>query len=225
MSQAYDYTAADYRDAFLRCLPTGPIWPRDPDAVPSQVAGALFNCYAASGRAATALLVDAFPATADGLLPEWESTLGLPDPCAGPEPTLQQRRAQVVARLTDNGGASIPYLIAFARMLGFAITITQFAPARAGLFRAGQPAMGNAWAFTWQVNAGATTSTFFRAGASAAGEPLQAFGNAVLQCELERLAPAHTVVLFSYGGLPAIGPGSPRTDGPATSSPTGLAAR
>jgi uncharacterized protein YmfQ (DUF2313 family) len=33
------------------------------------------------------LLIDAFPGSTYELLPEWEATLGLPDPCAGEAPT------------------------------------------------------------------------------------------------------------------------------------------
>ncbi len=193
------YSTEDFRQKVLELLPTGPIWPRDPDSLLYHVAYILGAPYARNVARANDLLVDAFPGTTDELLPEWESTLALPDPCAGPAPTLQQRRAQVVARLTDAGGCSIPYLVGYAATLGFEITITQFAPARAGTLRAGQPAYGSAWAFAWRVNASAATVTYFRAGQSTAGEPLQAFGNAVLQCELERLAPAHTTVLFGYG--------------------------
>ena len=193
------YAAEDFRQAVLRLLPTGPIWPRDPDGLLYQVAFILGAAYARNVARANDLLVDAFPATADELLPEWESTLALPDPCAGPDPTLQQRRAQVVARLTDAGGCSVPYLVGYAATLGYAITITQFTPARAGSLRAGQAANGPDWAFAWRVNAPAVTAVRFRAGQSAAGEPLQAFGHAILECELRRLAPAHTIPLFAYG--------------------------
>jgi uncharacterized protein YmfQ (DUF2313 family) len=171
-----------------------------PGEVDSSALLTLMPTYVRSAAAGAALLVDAFPATTDQLLPEWQATLGLPDPCAGPSPTLQQSQAQVVARLTGRGkNQSQAYFISFAANLGFAITITQFAPARAGVLRAGQPARGQAWAFAWQVNASAITQTFFRAGRSSAGEPLVVVSNSVLQCELNRLRPAHTVIIFNVG--------------------------
>ena len=192
------FSAAQFHAALQALFPRGPIWSREPGSVISAVCGILVAPYARNSDRAEFLLVDAFPATANELLPEWEATLGLPDPCAGEAPTLQQRQAQVVARLTYSGGARVADIIAFAESLGYAITITQFAPAVAGRLRAGQPALGAAWAFAWQINAPSTTVTSFRAGTSAAGEPLTAFGNAVLECELRRIAPAHTVVIFTY---------------------------
>ena len=185
-----DWTPADFAAGMQALLPRGRAWPRDPNAVQSQVIAALSPTAQRLAEAGAEGLAALFPVGLDAMLPEWEASLGLPDPCAGESPTLQQRQAQVLARLTDSGGASVDYFIAYAATLGFDITITQFAPAIAGRLRAGQPALGAAWA--------STTITYFRAGASTAGEALTEFGNAVLQCEIERLAPAHTTVIFAY---------------------------
>lgn len=191
--------SADLRATLLALLPTGPVWPRQDG---STLARSCAGVAAIAGRLqarAVGLLVDAFPATALELLPEWEATLGLPDRCAGAATTLQQRRAQVTARLTAQGGQSVPYLVAQAAALGYAVTVEEFVPARAGLLRAGQPLSGEAWAHTLRIRAPAVTVTRFRAGRSAAGEPLAAWGNAALECALRRLRPAHTVLLFAYG--------------------------
>lgn len=192
------YTAADYLGALQSLMPRGRVWPRGPDAVQTQGLAGLTPSYERSGLRANYLLVDAFPSTAYELLPEWEATLGLPDPCAGPSPTIQARRAQVVARFAGSGGQSIAYMTAFALNLGYAITITQYVPARAGNLRAGQALCGNSWAHAWRVNAPLISSYPFRAGYSAAGEPLSSIGNTVLECELKQIAPAHTTVFFSY---------------------------
>ena len=192
------YRAADYLSAMQSLFPRGKVWPRDSDAVQTQVLSGLTPTYERSDQASIQLLQDAFPATALAMLPEWESALGLPDPCAGAAPTLLTRRAQVVSRLASVGGQSIAYMIAFAARLGYTISITQFIPARAGILRAGKPCCGNAWAHAWQVNAPLNTIHGFLAGISAAGEPLSSSGNAILQCELQEVAPAHTTVIFSY---------------------------
>jgi len=191
------FSTENFRKAFLNLCPRGAIWPREPGTLLYQVAGTLFAPYARNSTSANDLLVDSFPSTTEQLLPEWESSLGLPDPCAGTDPTLQQRQAQVVARLTDAGGCSIAYFVSYAAKLGFDITITTFAAGRAGQLRAGAPANSEAWAFAWRVNLPGFTVTSFRAGSSLAGEPLSAWGNAVLECEFSRLAPAHTIILFA----------------------------
>ena len=191
------YSASDFLGAFQALLPVGAVWSRDPSSVQSRTLATLMPTWARLAARDENLLVDAFPATTVELLPEWEATLGLPDPCAGASPTLQERQAQVLARFANSGGQSAAYFIGYAANLGYAISITQFAPAVAGRLRAGQPCYGRDWAFAWQVNVPGSVVTYFRAGQSAAGEPLEDWNNRVLECELRRIAPAHTVVLFA----------------------------
>lgn len=193
---APNYSAADYLRALQAHLPRGRVWPRDSDASQTATLGTLTPCFARLNARANNLLVDAFPASTFELLPEWEATLGLPDPCAGEAPTTQQRVAQVVSRLTSTGGQSISYFTAVAAALGYPITITQFVPSRFGK-AFGTLFGGTAWAFAWQVNAPTFTINSLQFGGSF-GTPFATWGNNVLQCELERLSPAHTTVLFDY---------------------------
>ncbi|MBW9102960.1 YmfQ family protein [Paraburkholderia phenoliruptrix] len=196
---APNLTAADFLVALQALMPRGRVWPRDRDAVQTRTLAGCAPTYARLTARANELLVDGFPATAYELLPEWESSLGLPDPCAGPAPTIPQRQAQVVARLANSGGQSVQYFIEFAAQLGYTIKIEQFMQARAGLLKAGDPCYGRDWSFAWKVSAPPTTIVRAKAGSMAAGDPLAAFGNAVLECEIRALMPAHTVVLFAYG--------------------------
>lgn len=192
------YSAADFLAALQALLPRGRVWPREADAVQSQAISGLVPVYVRNNLAAAGLLVDAFPATTFQLLPEWEATMGLPDPCAGISPTIQARRAQVVARFTGIGGQSVAYMVGYAQSLGYAITITQFAPARVGQSRVGQPLCGVAWAHAWRINAAINTINHSRVGTAAVGEPLASWGNTVLECELAAIAPAHTTIIFAY---------------------------
>lgn len=192
------YQTADLLAALQALMPRGYAWPTDPTTIQTQVLTGLIPVWTRLHASANFLAQDAFPSTTFELLPQWEESLGLPDPCAGLAPTEQQRRAQVVARFTNSGGQSAAYMIAYAAALGFTITITEYAPFRAGINTAGQPLNGAAWASAWAINAPATTVTLFRAGQSAAGEALASWGNAVLQCEMAEIAPAHTTVIFTY---------------------------
>ncbi|CAN7422830.1 YmfQ family protein [Paraburkholderia hospita] len=195
---APNYTAADFLKALQGLLPRGRIWPRAADAVQTQVLSGLAQSYARATARANYLLTDAFPATTYELLPEWESTLGLPDPCAGVAPTIAQRQAQVLARFVGVGGPTIQSLTAFAANLGYTVTINQFVEARAGQLHAGDPCNGTAWSFAWQVNAPINTVTIATAGAMAAGDPLASWGNTVLECEMKAVMPAHTIPIFAY---------------------------
>jgi uncharacterized protein YmfQ (DUF2313 family) len=192
------YSAADFTAALTGLLPRGRVWPRDSDAVVVRAMACLAPMYERNCAAAVDLLASAFPATATDLIPEWQETLGLPDPCAGVAPTIAQQRQQIVARLTDSGGQSTPYFIQLAKALGYVVTITNDAPFRAGQSRAGQHTGGVEWFFVWTAHAPEFTVNPFLAGHSTAGEPLGTFGNAVLVCELAARAPAHAILNFQF---------------------------
>jgi uncharacterized protein YmfQ (DUF2313 family) len=197
MGVAYTYQAPDYLAAMMALGHRGRAWSIDPDTVRASVMTGLAQSYVRSGARAVNLITDAFPKTTVELLPEWETSLGLPDPCAVDGQTLQQRQAAVTARFVAAGGQSVPYFVSVAAALGYAITVTEFVAFGAGRSGAGT-GCGDAFVHAWRVNAPTFTIGYFRAGASGAGEPLQFYGNTALQCTLRRLAPAHTTVFFSY---------------------------
>ena len=178
------YSQADYLQAFQALMPRGAAWPTNPPATLTQVLAALALTWYRINLSAAGLLADAFPGQCVQLLPEWEASLGLPDPCSGPAPTLQERQAQVLARFANGGGQSKAFFIALAATLGFQVTITQFTGANA---------------FLWRVNAHMTNIVYFRAGVSTIGEALQSVnGTDVLECVFQALKPAHTTVEFTY---------------------------
>ncbi|ASW00130.1 YmfQ family protein [Paraburkholderia aromaticivorans] len=197
---APNYQASDFLKAIQALMPRGLAWPRDPTSVMAQAMSGLSPTWARHTARNNNLLVDAFPKTAVELLPEWESALGLPDPCAGPAPTVAQRQAQVVARFAGSGGQSVPYFIQYAALLGYTVTVTEYVSARVGQSRVGQPVfrLGPQWSFVWQINAPLNTITQSKVGTARAGDPLASWGNAVLQCELNEVIPAHTILIFAY---------------------------
>ncbi|TKI02904.1 YmfQ family protein [Martelella alba] len=193
------YSTNDYTAALQGLMPTGSVWPRDPDAVQIAVLTALAGSFQASDDAAQALLVGAFPKTATILLAEWEKTLGLPDDCAiGETDSIALRQAAVVAKLFSTGGQSIEYFISVAETLGYTITITQFRQARSGMSVCGDALNGDEWPFVWRVNAPETTIIYAQAGLSYCGDPLRSWGNKRLECRLSKLSPSHTIVKFGY---------------------------
>ncbi|HVJ53442.1 MAG TPA: YmfQ family protein [Aliidongia sp.] len=192
-------TADQWQDALLKLLPPGAAFPRDPTGPMGRVLGAVADSLArCEARALDLVQVEADPRSTVEMLPDWEAALGLPDPCAGPSPTIELRRAQVVARYIGQGGQTAAYFISVAAALGYPITITPRRPSQFGK-KFGTPFGGTAWAFTWQINAPTLTIRRFKFGAGAFGEPFTSVGNTVLICELQRLAPAHTIPLFKFG--------------------------
>lgn len=192
------FSAADFLAALQACMPRGKVWPKDADAVQTQVLQGHATPFQQHNDRANFLLTDAFPPTANELLPEWEATLGLPDPCAGPQPSLATRQAQVLARFAGSGGQSQAYFISYAAKLGYTVTIRQYQPFRMGQSRMGDQLGGAEWAFVWDIDAALNTIQRFTMGQSAMGDPLATWGNAVLECELSAFAPAHTLVRFTY---------------------------
>ncbi len=189
---------SDYLSAMKALLPRGRVWPREATSILSKTLTGLVPVYARTDAAACALVGDAYPATTVNLLPEWESSLGLPDPCAGQYATIPQRQAAVVAKLCGRGGQSVAYFVTLAANLGYPVTIAQFAPARFGRATFGTPFLTGQWAHVWQINApvGAITSAQFAS--SRFGDPYREWNLPVLECQVREAAPAHTVVLFDY---------------------------
>lgn len=191
------FSQDDYAAQMKALLPRGRVWPFGLDTVISATIKGLAGSFARVSQRADDLLGETLPFAVDELLPEWEATLGLPDPCQGPAPTVVQRRQQVIARFAKSGGQTTAYFIDLALQLGYVITITQFTPFRVGM-TVGLPLYGEAWAYAWQVNAALYNLQYFRVGLNSVGDPLATFGNAVLECELTRVKPAHTILIFSY---------------------------
>jgi uncharacterized protein YmfQ (DUF2313 family) len=175
------FSADDYAAAMANLLPRGRAWPRDPDTNLMRLMGALAPTYQRNGATAAALVADIFPRTTTALIPEWEETLGLPDPCSPLNPTTEQRRAAILAKFIASGGQSAPYFISVAAALGYTITVTNYSPQ------------------TWAIGAGQTTVSYFAVGQSTVGDPLASWGNAILECRLKQIKPAHTILLFQYG--------------------------
>ena len=171
------YSQADYAAALQALLPRGLVWPRDPDATITAVLTALAQSSERGNVAANALLVDAFPASAVGLLPEWLSTLGVPVPGTTLAGTTAGQQAQVVAALSDSGGSTIAYFVALAASQGVAITITEYTFATVST-PVDAPYYGAGWAFSWHVVYSGGT-------------------NAALEALIRRFAPAHTFVAFN----------------------------
>ncbi len=190
--------ADDYAQLLADLLPRGWAWPREPDTVLMRTFAGLAVEFARIHARDCDLLSESYPGTALETLVDWERICGLPDACTGPLSTLQERRAAVLFKLAARGGQSRAYFIGVAAALGFDITITEFTPFRAGRSRAGDPVYGLDWVYAWRVNALSWTIGYFRARQSTAGEALRRWGNRLLECVLDMLKPAHTILQFAY---------------------------
>lgn len=192
------YSQDEYRDALAALLPSGPAWPRDPGSTLMMLLRALAAELERIDNRAAQLLAETDPASTTELLSDWERVVGLPDPCVTQTQTVAERRQALEGRLTSVGGQSRLFFIQLASRLGYDITIDEF-PSAAAATAGGITFVGDEWAHTWRVNVPATVGiTPFRVGSGAVGEPLRAWSNEVLECQFNRLKPAHSRLLFAY---------------------------
>lgn len=190
---------ADFEEAVARKLPPrGLAWTRQFGSVFQGFWKVLADALAAvHARAAVLSEREAFPPTSIELLPDWEQVLGLPDPCLPTPSTTSARQAAVAARLAATGGQSVPYFEQLATNLGGTIGVTEFAPFRLGVNAFTQPLYSAAGAYCWEVELVDAAVFYLDFGVSGLGEPFWQFGNQPVQCEIARLAPAHTKVTFT----------------------------
>jgi len=200
MSVLANLGLAEFLRQFTTLPPPGRAFSGDPDTVQAQVftppSDALANLHAGAMRL---LEIEADPTATTELLQEWEFDWGLPDPCTAAGGSITQRRAALNAKIASLGGQSIAYYVGVAAAFGYTITITERRPFRLGRTGLGSPMGGIAWTFTWVINAPATTIQYFRLGTSL-GQPFATWGDAEFECRMRSIMPAHTVLLFSYGG-------------------------
>jgi uncharacterized protein YmfQ (DUF2313 family) len=179
-------------------LPRGDLWPRTRNANLTLLLQALAEEFARLDARAVDMLREADPRTTSELLEDFERVTGLPDPCVPDVQSIDARRLRLVQKLTGRGGQSRQFFIDLAAALGFEITISEFRQ-----FRANSTCVdacnGPDWLFVWRVNAPAVRIDHMAA-TSACNEPLRSWGNELLECVLTRLKPAHTYLLFGYGG-------------------------
>ena len=190
---------ADYLSQLQALLPQGPAWPREPAALLTRLLDAFAEEFSRVDARADQLIEESDPRTTYELLADWERVAGLPGTCAllaGVNLTVEQRRAALVAKLTERGGQSRAYFIALAARLGFTVTITEFRPYCVNSV-VNDPVCSEEWSFVWQVNSSLNTiiTSTVR---MAVNDPLRKWGNELLECALSQDKPAHTTVLFAY---------------------------
>ena len=190
----------DFLRQFMDLPPPGRAFSRDMDSVRSQVFTPPANALASLHAGAMRLLDrEGSPYYAIDLLPEWEAEYGLPDPCSAPNASIPQRRAALLAKIAAIGGQSPEYFISVAAAMGYTITVQEITPLRLGSFRFGDPLAGPGWQYVWRVIVPSITVRSFTLGSSALGDRFATVSASDLQCRLNALKPAHTLLQFVFG--------------------------
>lgn len=191
-------SADDYYQMLKGDTPQGRAWPTEDEATVNLLLRAIAEELARLDGQVDYLLDEIDPVTTQDMLGDWERILGLPDACVEEGQSLQDRKAAVLAKLTNQGAQTPQFYIDLAARYGYTITITEFQPFVCGESRCGEPLTIESIRFYWQVSTALDTIKYFRTGASTAGDPLRDWGNDVLECVINKLKPAHTIVNFVY---------------------------
>jgi uncharacterized protein YmfQ (DUF2313 family) len=188
-----------YTSLIHKLLPSGKAWNKEEGSNLDKLAQGISEEFYRIERRANDLIIEFDPTKANELLPEWENLLGLPDTAFGSPVTNQERRNLVTLKISSRGGQSRQFFVDIIRKLGFQIAIKEHRPFRAGRSRSGDAVFTNiGWRHTWTVIAKQAVKFSFRAGKSAAGDPLVYYRNGVVEGIIRKLKPAHTNVLFKF---------------------------
>jgi uncharacterized protein YmfQ (DUF2313 family) len=195
-------TADQYAEMIKTLLPRGKAWSRDTTLNFQQLWESMAQeLQRVDSRAGTDLFNNLDPRTATEMLSDWERICDIPDGVIETTvaPTNAGRQADIVRKLTQQGGAYANLFIAMAAFFGYTITIQEVYPAVAGVCRAGQRCYGSNWLYCFYVNIPQINSTFAVAGTALAGGVIQFWQNLTLQAIIDTIKPAHTYAVFWYG--------------------------
>jgi uncharacterized protein YmfQ (DUF2313 family) len=184
-------------------VPTGDAWTRDPRSTWDKLLAGMSSWRGRVEVRADDVLRESDPRSTSELLPEWEEAVGLPDECLPVPASIAERRALVASRLVGEGGGSRRFFVELARAVGYIVTIEESVsdPVRCGTARCGDSLGGELLDFVWKVRAPLALVREARCGSARCGDPLRSFGTELLECVINRAAPAHTLPLFIYDGL------------------------
>ena len=217
---------SDYAQQFLKLLPVGQAWPKDPGSILARVCYGLADYWGfVDSRAGDLLERESDPRKTIELLPDWEKAWGLPDPCFPSATTIGERQKMLVLFMTWLGGQSRAYFKKVAEFVGYTIEIKEFAPFMCGISRVGDTRtpppdspvtdQNFRWyigmpeqRFYWEVSVGQVGLIWFRASAGQAGvdHHLEFSVPTELICLLDRWKPAHTYIVPDFSKLAFGGP-------------------
>jgi|GEM_PF-157660 len=201
--------AAAYLGQLTALLPPGQALARRADGRAGLLLGVAAAEFARIEARGVVLRDQADPRSVAEMIDDWERALGLPDECAAGQTLLEQRRAAVLARLTERLAPTPATIEAVSLAYGVRASVIEFREHNCEQ-DCEAPVNGNGWphAFTVWGSGRVVTDATCEDGCE---QPLRAWSDLPHECAVRRLAPAHTVALFDtfqdewdfLGGLPA----------------------
>jgi len=206
---------AQYVNLLINLLPRGKLWQPREQPVLTSLLTATAQEICRVGDRVDQLLIEVDPRITDEALDQWEAAWELPDECTPEGQSADERRTDLLRKITNLGGLSKSYYEEQIEQLGYTATVFNWVNFVAGRARAGDPLTNYfnrhfiagstagtplteiGWRYYFNVDLPATAVTHFVAG-SLAGEALQTFSNPRVECVIRKLKPAHAGVTFTF---------------------------
>ncbi len=193
-------TKAEILSLLQKFLPSGTAWPSAPGSMLSSLLASFAQGVATMDLRLNDLLAELNPSTSTSLLAEWEEFVSSVDECCSlTQAPLDERQRRVIEKLTGIGSLSRAYFLQMAMTLGYRdISITEFRPTHCEM-TCEVAVMSEPFRFLWKVNIPhqGDNHAVFRAG-SRCDSRIDSYRFGALECQLMRLKPAHTQVIFTY---------------------------
>jgi uncharacterized protein YmfQ (DUF2313 family) len=196
-------TAEEYLKLLRSLLPKGWAWNDNVNSTLTEFLYAEAEEFARVDQRSEDLLVERNTLYTNELLTDHENDLGLPDECSPEDETIQERRDAVHSKFIQLGQQNPQYYIDIAAAMGWTITITEFSPFISGVSASGDSCGDSEVIFYWQINIDLVNVKLieFSSGNSQSGDQISFYpGVDQLICTLNKLKPAHTILIYTYTG-------------------------
>lgn len=204
-----------YKQLLIKLLPKGRLWKPAEQPVFSKVLESAAQELCRVDDRVKQMFLEIDPRATDESLDQWEGVLGLPDECTPDDLDINERKTQILQKLTNIGGLSKTFYEFIGDQFGFEIFVNNEVNFLAGRARAGDKLTNYfnrhfvagslagdlleevGWRFYYNVDMPVEASEHFVAG-SKAGDLLRSFSNELIECTMIKLKPAHAMPFFTF---------------------------
>lgn len=191
----------DYAHLVNALLPRGLIWSRKKGGVLDSILFSLSSEAARVDARARALIEESDPRTSVEELERWFADHGIPSECVAAiaDPSLEQMRQELIAKITSNSGLTAKYFEELAGVLGYSAKVTTFEEHHVE-HDVEMPLADEKWIPVFTLGITISNDSGFDEFTTEwdAEQPLARWGNSLLECLIKALAPAHVEVIFIY---------------------------
>ena len=195
------FTESDYEHLVNAFLPRGPIWHRKRGGTLDAILYALSKEAARVDARARSVIEESDPRTSIEELQRWFEDHGIPSECVAAiaDPTLEQMRQELLAKITSNSGLTAKYFEELAGTLGYKAKVTVFSEHDVE-HDVEAPLADERWlpVFTVGITIDVSSGYSELVPDWTVEEPLARWGSSLLECVIRALTPAHVEVLFMY---------------------------